>query len=98
MVGDRLWRQPAVRVVTQDSRAFRKRSDGSKLSPSALRFALFIPAEPQSRNYCRIAMNIARNNANEFESSRQPIAGFIKHLNDNLFEEAPTSRFPKASD
>ena len=30
-------------------------------------------------------MNIARNNTNEVESSRQPIAGFIKHLNDKFF-------------
>ena len=30
-------------------------------------------------------MNIMRNNTNEVASSIEPIAGFIKHLNDNLF-------------
>ena len=32
-------------------------------------------------------MNIMRNNTNEVDSSIQPIAGFIKHLNDNVFQE-----------
>ena len=30
-------------------------------------------------------MNIVRNNTNEVDSSMEPIAGFIKHLNDNFF-------------
>jgi general secretion pathway protein E len=30
-------------------------------------------------------MNIVRNNTNEVNSSMEPIAGFIKHLNDNFF-------------
>ena len=33
-------------------------------------------------------MNIVRNNTNEVDSSMEPIAGFIKHLNDNLFRGA----------
>jgi general secretion pathway protein E len=33
-------------------------------------------------------MNIARGNANEFEASGRTIAGFIRHLNDGLFEDA----------
>jgi general secretion pathway protein E len=33
-------------------------------------------------------MNIARGGANEFEASGRTIAGFIRHLNDNLFQEA----------
>ena len=33
-------------------------------------------------------MNIVRNNTTEVDSSMQPIAGFIKHLNDNLFRDA----------
>ena len=32
-------------------------------------------------------MNITRNNTNEVGSSIQPIVGFIKHLNDNAFQE-----------
>jgi general secretion pathway protein E len=38
-------------------------------------------------------MNIARNNANEFESSGQPIAGFIKHLNDKFLRESADVKF-----
>jgi general secretion pathway protein E len=33
-------------------------------------------------------MNIVRNNTNEVDSSLLPMAGFIKHLNDNLFQVA----------
>ena len=33
-------------------------------------------------------MNIVRNNTKEADSSTQPITGFIKHLNDNLFQDA----------
>jgi general secretion pathway protein E len=33
-------------------------------------------------------MNIVRNRTNDGASSVQPIAGFIKHLNDNLFRDA----------
>ena len=33
-------------------------------------------------------MNIVRNNTKEVDSSMQPIAGFIRHLNDNLFRDA----------
>src|SRR5579862_8583085 len=33
-------------------------------------------------------MNIVRNHTNEIDSSIQPIAGFIKHLNDSLFRDA----------
>jgi general secretion pathway protein E len=33
-------------------------------------------------------MNIVRNNPNKVDSSIQPIAGFIKHLNDNLLRDA----------
>ena len=33
-------------------------------------------------------MNIVRNNKSEVDSSIQPISGFIKHLNDNLFRDA----------
>lgn len=33
-------------------------------------------------------MNIMRNNANEAASALEPIAGFIRHLNDTLFQEA----------
>ena len=41
-------------------------------------------------------MNIARNNANEFQSSRQPIAGFIrKHLNDKFLRESANVRLSK---
>ena len=32
-------------------------------------------------------MNIVRNNTKEADSSTQPITGFIKHLNDNLFQD-----------
>jgi hypothetical protein len=40
-------------------------------------------------------MNIARNSANEFESSRQPIVGFIKHLNDKILRESANVKFSK---
>ena len=33
-------------------------------------------------------MNIVRNNTNSADSSAQPIAGFVRHLNDNLFRDA----------
>ena len=33
-------------------------------------------------------MNIVRNNTSEVDSSMRPIAGFIKHLNGNLFRDA----------
>ena len=33
-------------------------------------------------------MNIVRNNTNEVDSSLLPMTGFIKHLNDNLFQAA----------
>jgi general secretion pathway protein E len=33
-------------------------------------------------------MNIVRNNTSQVDSSLQPISGFIKHLNDNLFRGA----------
>jgi general secretion pathway protein E len=33
-------------------------------------------------------MNIVRNNTKEVDSSMQPFAGFIRHLNDNLFRDA----------
>ena len=33
-------------------------------------------------------MNIVRNNTSELDFSAQPVAGFIKHLNDNLFRDA----------
>ena len=32
-------------------------------------------------------MNVVRNNTKEADSSTQPITGFIKHLNDNLFQD-----------
>ena len=32
-------------------------------------------------------MNIVRNNTKEADPSTQPINGFIKHLNDNLFQD-----------
>jgi general secretion pathway protein E len=38
--------------------------------------------------YPGIAMNIVRNSTNRVDSKVQPIAGFIKHLNDNLFPDA----------
>jgi len=33
-------------------------------------------------------MNVVRKNTNEVDSSIQPIGGFIKHLNDNVFRDA----------
>jgi type II secretory ATPase GspE/PulE/Tfp pilus assembly ATPase PilB-like protein len=37
-------------------------------------------------------MNITRNNTNEIGPSIQPIVGFIKHLNDNVFQEIVNSK------
>jgi hypothetical protein len=37
-------------------------------------------------------MNITRNNTNELGPFIKPIVGFIKHLNDNAFQEIVNSK------
>ena len=37
-------------------------------------------------------MNITSTNANELSPSIQPIVGFIRHLNDNVFQEIVNSK------
>ena len=69
------------------SAGFLRVSEG--LRPSKARSVRRVSFPPTwSRIYCGIAMNIVRNNTNEVDSSMQPIAGFIKHLNGNLFRDA----------
>jgi general secretion pathway protein E len=50
------------------------------------------PADSMSRNCCGIAMNITTNNTNEPGPPIQPIVGFIKHLNDSVFQEIVNSK------